>query len=248
MDTGAPFVIQKPNQWDSDPEEEDGDGCLPPPYYPHTGNGGKSFPRKPPLQPQHPNLVEENDYISEPETPDDLGMDIFKRAHIINLREVRGAANTIRVSPKTSPTSRPGLQYYSNTSTISSDDPPTPVSANGRMPDLRASLSSSSTSSLSSTLSSVSATSTVGNRQLKLRVTSVLLGPDGHSSGLLTPVMNDSYEELIKSLRLIHDIDDDLQIEVINRGTGGRLSQATMSDLRMNDVLDIVVFKSMVLC
>ncbi|RUS20073.1 hypothetical protein BC937DRAFT_86441 [Endogone sp. FLAS-F59071] len=229
MDTRQPFVIQKPNQWDDDPE----DGPFPPPYYPHSGDADSS----PRLQlQQHPNLGETKDYFSEPETPDlDVTMDTFKRARIINLREVRAA----KTSPKTSPTSRPGLPHWSSTG---SDDSPAPVSTNGRLPDLRESSStSSSTSSLASTSSS--ATNSVGNRQLKLRVTSVLHDFNGQSSGLLTPVTNDSYEELVKSLRLIHDIDDDLQIEVMIRGAGFKLCQTTMSDLMMNDVLDIRIFE-----
>lgn len=102
----------------------------------------------------------------------------------------------------------------------------------------QASLAPSSSNS-SSTISSVSTNTSAGSRPMRLRILSVIEGCDPRLAGHVTPITNDSYDDLVSTIKLIHEIEGD--IELVRRQSGDKLSQATVADLRKDEVVDVKI-------
>ncbi|RUS16594.1 hypothetical protein BC937DRAFT_91022 [Endogone sp. FLAS-F59071] len=99
-----------------------------------------------------------------------------------------------------------------------------------------------SSSNSSSTISSVSTNATsssAGSRPMRLRILSVMEGCDPRLAGHVTPITNDSYDDLVSTIKLIHEIEGD--VELVRRQSGGKISQATVADLRKDEVIDVKV-------
>ncbi|RUS24887.1 hypothetical protein BC938DRAFT_472943 [Jimgerdemannia flammicorona] len=211
---------QKPHQWNA----PDAGNQTPRLHFPRTGDAVRCESPSPSPRFQHANQDD------EPETP--IGE--IKHAQLVNLDDLRRTANL---------TQRAHLRHirYGKMFRLAVEDAMRHITTRPH-PDPKTTSDSLSQSPIGQ---STSTSNPPGTGPMRLRVITIMHGQDKNTAGSVTPITTDSFDALVCSVKLIHDIDDDVQVELIlNRGGGVKISQRNMSELRKDDVLVVKIIGS----